>query len=227
MSVGTAAQLDLGTPRGEASTELAELLADGRALRGRVDAIDREQREANERSVAASAALAEFERRGLAGDDVGADRKRLETGLAKAKGAAAEPWAERRAGGQQAVRDHDQQVVRFVDPRRGCRRSRHRAAPSRRRTGATASRRPDAAATPRVPRRGRALPGSGVSDASRDVFELGRLAKEERRRELLEALTRTGRETSVLDDDELLDRLADRVVDRLLARLEQEGASST
>jgi hypothetical protein len=114
MSVRPAAQLDLGTPRSEASTELAELLAHGRALRDRVSAIDREQREANERAATASAALAELERRALAGDDVGAQRKKLEGELAKAKAAAAEPWAERRAGGQQAVRDHNQQVVRFV-----------------------------------------------------------------------------------------------------------------
>jgi hypothetical protein len=68
-----------------------------------------------------------------------------------------------------------------------------------------------------------------VSETSLDVFELGRLAKQETRRELLEALTRTDRHdtSGLLGDDELLDRIADRVVDRLQARLEQEGASST
>jgi hypothetical protein len=114
VSVGPAAQLDLGTPRSEASTQLTALLAHGHALRDRVDEIDREQREANKRAATASDALAELERRALAGDDVSAQRKKLEAELAKAKAKAAEPWAERRAGGQQAVRDHEQRVVLFV-----------------------------------------------------------------------------------------------------------------
>jgi hypothetical protein len=70
-----------------------------------------------------------------------------------------------------------------------------------------------------------------VSDTSVDVFEHGRLAKQETRRELLGALTRTDRRdtSGILDDDELLDRLADRVIDRLEQRLAErhEGASST
>jgi hypothetical protein len=114
MSVGPAARLDLGTPRSVSSTELAALLAHGRDLRDRVDQVDRQEREAAARAAAASEALAQLERRGLAGDDVGAQRKKLEAELAKSKAAAAEPWAERRAGGQQAVRDHDRQVVLFV-----------------------------------------------------------------------------------------------------------------
>jgi hypothetical protein len=115
MSVGPAARLDLGpAPRSDASTELAALLAQGRALRDRVDDIDRQQREATERAATASAALAQLERRGLAGEDVGSQRKKLEAELAKAKATAAEPWAERRAGGQAAVRDHEQQVVLYV-----------------------------------------------------------------------------------------------------------------
>ena len=115
MLVGPVARLDLGsTPRSEVSKELAALVAQDRALRDRVDDIDREQREATERAEAATAALAELERHALAGDDVSQQRKKFEAELAKAKAAAAEPWAERRAGGQQAVSDHAQQVTLFV-----------------------------------------------------------------------------------------------------------------
>lgn len=114
MSVSPAARLDLGPPRSEVSTELAALVAQRDALRDRVEAIDSEQREANERAANTSVALAELERRALAGHDVGGQRKKLEAELAKARAAAAEPWAERRAGGQQAVRDHEQQVRIFV-----------------------------------------------------------------------------------------------------------------
>lgn len=114
MSVSPAARLDVGPPRSEVSTELAALVAQRDALRDRVEAIDSEQREANERAANTSVALAELERRALAGDDVGGQRKKLEAELAKARAAAAEPWAERRAGGQQAVRDHEQQVRIFV-----------------------------------------------------------------------------------------------------------------
>jgi hypothetical protein len=114
MSASPASRLDLGTPRSEASTELAALLDRGRALRDRLDDIDREQREATARAEAASAALAELERRALAGDDVSAERKRLEGELGKARARAGEPWAERRAGGQEAVRDHARQVTIFV-----------------------------------------------------------------------------------------------------------------
>lgn len=114
MSVSSGARLDLGPPRSEVSTELAALVAQRDALRDRVEAIDSEQREANERAANTSVALAELERRALAGDDVGGQRKKLEAELAKARAAAAEPWAERRAGGQQAVRDHEQQVRIFV-----------------------------------------------------------------------------------------------------------------
>jgi hypothetical protein len=114
MPVSAASRLDLGTPRGEAATELAALLAHGRDLRDRVDEVERQQRDATARAAAVSAALAELERRGLAGADVGAQRKKLEAELAKAKAEAAEPWAERISGGQQAVRDHEQQVALFV-----------------------------------------------------------------------------------------------------------------
>ena len=114
MSVSHGSRLDLGTPRSEAATELAALLDLGRAKRDRVDEIDGELREATGRAAAASDALAQLERRALAGDDVGAQRKKVEAELAKAKAAAAEPWAERLAGGQAAVRDHEQQVVLFV-----------------------------------------------------------------------------------------------------------------
>lgn len=114
MSVSPAARLDVGPPRSEVSTELAALVAQRDALRDRVEAIDSEQREANERAANTSVALAELERRALAGHDVGGQRKKLEAELAKARAAAAEPWAERRAGGQQAVRDHEQQVRIFV-----------------------------------------------------------------------------------------------------------------
>jgi hypothetical protein len=115
MSASPASRLDLGrAPRSEVSTELAALLDQGHALRERVDDIDRQQREATERAATASAALAQLERRSLAGEDVGPERKKLEAELAKAKATAAEPWAERRAGGQQAVRDFEQEVTRFV-----------------------------------------------------------------------------------------------------------------
>lgn len=115
VSTGPAARLDLGpSPRSEVSMELAALLDQGHALRDRVDDFDRQQRTATERATAASEALAQLERRGLAGDDIGSQRKRLEGELAKAKATAAESWAERRAGGQAAVRDHEQKVTRFV-----------------------------------------------------------------------------------------------------------------
>jgi hypothetical protein len=93
---------------------LAALLAHGRVLRDRVDETEREQRETNLRVAAASAALADVERRSLAGDDVDAQRTKLELGLAKAKAAAAEPWPERHAGAQQAVRGLEREVARFV-----------------------------------------------------------------------------------------------------------------
>ena len=84
MSVSPAARLDVGPPRSEVSTELAALVAQRDALRDRVEAIDSEQREANERAANTSVALAELERRALAGDDVGGQRKKLEAELAKA-----------------------------------------------------------------------------------------------------------------------------------------------
>ena len=113
MSVDPAARLAGHTPRSEAHTELAALQAQGNALRDRVDDTDRE-REATERAEAASAALAQLERRALAGDELGGQRKKLEAELAKAKAARDEPWAERRAGGKQAVRDNEQQMRIFV-----------------------------------------------------------------------------------------------------------------
>jgi hypothetical protein len=116
MSVGPAARLDLGpAPRSAAGVELAALLVQGRTLRDRVDAIDAEQRQASEDVVRLSAELADLERRAAAGEQVSAKkREAAEAALAKARSRHAEPWAERRAGVQAAVRDHERQVVIFV-----------------------------------------------------------------------------------------------------------------
>jgi hypothetical protein len=88
-----AARLDLGpSPRGEATITLAGAARPGTPPRDRVDALDRDRREATQPAASASEALAQLERRSLAGADVATQRKKLETELAKARATAAEPW---------------------------------------------------------------------------------------------------------------------------------------
>jgi hypothetical protein len=109
------AQLRLGAPRGEATTELARLLAARQALDGRVDAITREQREAIAARDEASAALTALERTAASGDTVtDQQRKTAEQTLTRASAAVDQPWQERRAGAEAALRGKDTEATLFV-----------------------------------------------------------------------------------------------------------------
>ena len=115
MSVSPVARLKLGPPRSPLSEELAALVGQRDALRDRVDATDREQREANEDVARLSESLADLERRAAGGEKVSAKtRTEAEQALTSARLRQGEPWAERRGGGERAVRDHLQQMTIFV-----------------------------------------------------------------------------------------------------------------
>jgi hypothetical protein len=66
---------------------------------------------ASETVAAASEALAQFERRGTGWQ---AERRQLEAALAEAKGATAEPWAQRREDAARAAADARAEHARFV-----------------------------------------------------------------------------------------------------------------
>lgn len=106
MDVRTLATTD--PPPTPAWQELAELLERRAALAARVDQLEQQQRAAHEDANRAAAAVAEAERVGTP------DTKGLDATLAKARGRAAEPWAERRAGARRAMFDHDALIQRFT-----------------------------------------------------------------------------------------------------------------
>jgi hypothetical protein len=89
-----------------ASQTLAELVEARHRARAAVDAIEAEQRTASEAAQAASERLTDLERRALGGEKVSAaTRREAEEALAEARAKAAEPWGERIAGAQAALRD--------------------------------------------------------------------------------------------------------------------------
>jgi chromosome segregation ATPase len=85
------------------------------ALDERVSAIEREARQATEEVARLSTELAELERRAAAGEQVSSrSRTEAEAKLAKARARHGEPWAERRAGVEAAIRDADRELRVFV-----------------------------------------------------------------------------------------------------------------
>ncbi len=97
---------DLISARGEAGRELAARLAARAELDSLLDALDAEQRRASEDVVRLSAELADLEREAAGGKPVsGSQRTKAEQALAKVRLVHGEPWAERRAGVQAAIRD--------------------------------------------------------------------------------------------------------------------------
>jgi hypothetical protein len=85
----------------DAEQEHARLSEARAAADRKVAAVEDEARQAGLAAQEASAALAQAERVGVSA----AKRHALEAALAKAKGRAGEPWAERLAGAQAAARD--------------------------------------------------------------------------------------------------------------------------
>jgi hypothetical protein len=85
----------------DAEQEHARLSEAKAAADRKVAAVEDEARQAGLAAQEASAALAQAERVGVSA----AKRHALEAALAKAKGRAGEPWAERLAGAQAAARD--------------------------------------------------------------------------------------------------------------------------
>jgi chromosome segregation ATPase len=92
-------------PRGDAMTELVRLSAAEQELRRRVEQVDNEARFANAELTAAREQLVELERKAGAGGPRAQQRRKVEQRLAEAEQAAAQPWRERIAGAEQAVRD--------------------------------------------------------------------------------------------------------------------------
>ena len=102
-------------PRGTAAIELAALTAARRELDAKLDALDAQQRSASEDVARFGADLADLERRALAGEQVsGKQRTAAENMLAAARAKSAEPWPERRAGIQRAIRDRDHAVQKHI-----------------------------------------------------------------------------------------------------------------
>jgi hypothetical protein len=102
-------------PRSTPAQELNRLVDEQAALRRRLRELDDEQRAASETRESLSAGLAALERRAAAGEKVSAaERAKLEAELAEAKARMAEPWAERRAGVEAAIRDSDHGLRRHV-----------------------------------------------------------------------------------------------------------------
>jgi hypothetical protein len=92
-------------PRSEAMTELVRLSAAEQELQRRVDLVGGETRRATSELAEAREALVELERNaGAAGPSV-QQRAAAEKRLARAEEAAGQPWRERIAGAEHAVRD--------------------------------------------------------------------------------------------------------------------------
>jgi uncharacterized coiled-coil DUF342 family protein len=84
------------------ATQMARLVAERDRARDRVDQLEAEAREASAAAQQASADLIEFERQGAS---PAGRRAKLEQALAEARAKAAEPWAERIAGGSRCCID--------------------------------------------------------------------------------------------------------------------------
>jgi len=112
VGVATAPQAESGTT---AAKELAALDLRRRDLENRLNDLDRQQREATEQVNQRSAELADLERRAAAGERVSAQaRTKAEEALTQARLRHAEPWAERAAGVQAAIREAEQGKRAFV-----------------------------------------------------------------------------------------------------------------
>jgi chromosome segregation ATPase len=108
-------QPELDAPRGEAAKGLAALVAQRHELDARLNAIDLDQRQATEDVERLSGELANLERRAASGEQVSAKaRTEAEAKLTKARLRHGEPWAERRAGVQAAIRDADRDVRQYA-----------------------------------------------------------------------------------------------------------------
>jgi hypothetical protein len=102
-------------PRGEAAAELARLIDSRGELEAKLDALDREQRVADEEVARLSAELTKLEQRALEGEQISnAQRGKAEAELVKARAAAAAPWGERRQALRQAIGTHKDRVQGFV-----------------------------------------------------------------------------------------------------------------
>ena len=102
-------------PRSDEAVELSRLIDERLALDARIDSIDEAERTAWQNVHRRSAELAELERSAAGGGKVSdSERTKLEQELAEARARAQEPWAERRAGVENAARDADQQLGRFI-----------------------------------------------------------------------------------------------------------------
>jgi hypothetical protein len=107
--------LELGEARGEAMRQLSDLVEQRAELERRLSQVDADQRAASEEVQRAAAALVDLEERSASGEEVsGAERKRAEDRLAKARSRHGQPWAERLAGIQAALRRHDDATSRYI-----------------------------------------------------------------------------------------------------------------
>jgi ElaB/YqjD/DUF883 family membrane-anchored ribosome-binding protein len=91
------------------------LVAARQELDVRLRETEGKQRSANEDVARLSKELADLERAAAAGEQVGEQtRTKAERALTQARITAGEPWAERRAGVQQAIRDADRAIGDFA-----------------------------------------------------------------------------------------------------------------
>jgi hypothetical protein len=114
-AVTTRAQPELDAPRGEAAHELATLVARRHELDAREGELDQQQRAATAEVELMRTKLADLERAAAAGEQISEQaRTKAEQALTQARLKAGSPWAERREGVRQAMRDADQAVTTFV-----------------------------------------------------------------------------------------------------------------
>jgi hypothetical protein len=117
MASGSRIQHELrpAQPRGGEAVELARLVDERIALQAKLDALDGEQRAASEAVTELSSALTQLERAAAGGESVSqAQRSQLEQELAAGRAKQAEPWAERRAGLEAALRDAERAIQIFT-----------------------------------------------------------------------------------------------------------------
>jgi hypothetical protein len=114
-AVSTRPQPRFDAPRSEAAKQLAALVKVRHDLGGQEAAINQQEREAHDNARRLAAELTDLERRVAVGEQVSAQaRTKAEQTLVKARIAAHEPWAERRAGVQAAIRDQEHAILQFV-----------------------------------------------------------------------------------------------------------------
>jgi small-conductance mechanosensitive channel len=113
--VAMSADVRFADPRSAQARELNLLVSEQDALARRRDELDNERRAAWERAQELSGELATLEHRAARGEKVpAAERSKLEAALAAAKAKTEEPWTERVAGVEAAVREQDGALRRYV-----------------------------------------------------------------------------------------------------------------